>query len=326
MSKRCMGCGAVLQSEKKLEKGYIDSERLENAKYCYRCFRIMHYNEKLVLSVPLMNEYVIKEVNKNKKLVFFLVDFLTLSQEVIETFNQIKCKKVFVISKLDLLPKSFKKGKIIDWLKKVYGVEEEVLFISTLKDLHVLQIIKVMENRKEKSAYILGYSNAGKSTLINKLLMKNGMNDLKITTSTIPNTTLDFIKVPLREDVVIYDAPGFVLEHSFMNDNLTVVGKINTKKEIKPRTYQLKEGNSLVIEKTLEIIPVGKANMTCFLSNEIDIVKNFMVSDENFFVIDVFDDSDIVIKGLGFISVKKEQKFKIKGIDRDLIEIRKSMF
>lgn len=321
-----MGCGAVLQIDDKTKQGYVLSEVIDKAKYCYRCFRIMHYNDKLIMPVEGINDYVLKEVNKRAKLVFFLIDLLSINKEVIETFKKIEGKKVLVISKLDILPKSFKKGKIGSWLKDIYGIKEEIIFISTLKDLHIMQIEKLMEKYQQNFAFVLGYSNAGKSTLINKLLLKRGNQENRITTSMIPNTTLDFIEILLDEDKTICDAPGFVLSDSFKKDNLDFVAKVNTRKEIRPRTYQVKAGSSIIIEEELEIIPESQVNMTCYFSNEIKIEKNFSPSTVDAYKVEVLDGAELVIKGLGFISFKIGQKLLIKGIDRNLIEIRKAMF
>ena len=49
---RCIGCGSVLQSEKKEQPGYLPERLLKSAVttpeasiYCQRCFRLRHYNE-----------------------------------------------------------------------------------------------------------------------------------------------------------------------------------------------------------------------------------------------------------------------------------------
>ena len=47
---KCIGCGAVIQTEKKELEGFIPASALEKADqdadiYCQRCFRLRHYND-----------------------------------------------------------------------------------------------------------------------------------------------------------------------------------------------------------------------------------------------------------------------------------------
>ena len=45
---KCLGCGATLQSTNKNVLGYIKEDKLNNSNYCERCFKVIHYNEKVV--------------------------------------------------------------------------------------------------------------------------------------------------------------------------------------------------------------------------------------------------------------------------------------
>ena len=61
--------------------------------------------------------------------------------------------------------------------------------------------------------YIVGTTNVGKSTLINKLIEASvGEKDV-VTTSRFPGTTLDMIDIPLDETSFMYDTPGIIQEH-----------------------------------------------------------------------------------------------------------------
>ena len=64
MNKKCTGCGTTLQTTNQNEKGYIREDKYDNSVYCERCFKIIHYNEKIVTDLENINEYIIKEVNK----------------------------------------------------------------------------------------------------------------------------------------------------------------------------------------------------------------------------------------------------------------------
>ena len=49
MSKECLGCGSILQSENAKNEGFVKSSVYDKSSYCERCFKIMHYGEYSVL-------------------------------------------------------------------------------------------------------------------------------------------------------------------------------------------------------------------------------------------------------------------------------------
>lgn len=330
-NKKCSGCGVELQSENSKEKGYIKPEIIKNAKYCERCFKITHYNEKLIVPLKNINEHVINEVNKNKKYVFFLIDLLNINNETINTFKKIKANKTLVVSKLDNIPKSIKQTTVNSWLKSVYKIEENIIFISSKKSLNIEQIYNILAKENQNQAYILGFTNAGKSTLINKLCLDNNITDNIITTSLIPNTTLDFIKIKLNDQLTIIDSPGFTMQDNLYKDNeFELIERINPKCFLKPVTYQTKNNTSLTIENKIKIIPGNLNSLTFYMSNQIKIIKNFekdiFLNDKAFSTYKIEENSDLVIKGIGFINIKKACTLKVYSEYQNLIEIRKSMF
>ena len=182
MNKKCMGCGVVLQSEEKEKKGYVPQSKIKEGFYCERCFKIMHYNEKLIMPLENINVYLLKEIHKKKYPVFFLVDFLSINEETITTFKTIQNPKTLIISKLDIIPKNIKKERICTWLETIYNVKEEIQFLSTKKNINTKYITKKMEEQKIEKSYILGYTNSGKSTLINQICDYYKKGNQKITT------------------------------------------------------------------------------------------------------------------------------------------------
>lgn len=331
MSRKCIGCGAVLQCEDKTVNGYIIKEKYNEAKYCERCFKITHYNEKLIVPLKGINEHIICEVNKCKDYVFFLIDFLNLNKETLGTFKKIKNNKTLVISKLDIIPKSIKQSLIVNWLREVYNIEDNIIFLSSKKNLNTGSIYNILSRNGLNKAYILGFTNAGKSTLINKLCVENNLLNNVITTSLIPNTTLDFIKIKLNDDLTIIDSPGFTFEGNLYDDNeFELIERMNPKSFLKPVTYQTKDVTSLILEDKMRIVPGNKNSLTFYVSNQINISKVFddnkKLIDEDVSIYDVENNSDIVIRGVGFINIKNACSLKIYTKYSNLIEIRKSMF
>ena len=43
MTKECLGCGSVLQTEFSSKEGFIKSSVYDKSSYCERCFKIKHY-------------------------------------------------------------------------------------------------------------------------------------------------------------------------------------------------------------------------------------------------------------------------------------------
>ena len=328
MSKKCIGCGTTLQSSNKEEKGYIREDKIKDSSYCERCFKIIHYNERIVTNLDNINSYILKEVNKKAKYVYFLVDLLNINSETITTFKDITVPKTLIISKLDIIPKSIKENKIITWLKESYGIKEEILFQSSKKNINTKSLLNKLESKNINEVYILGYTNAGKSTLINNLT--NATNENKITTSSIPNTTIDFIKTKL-DNISIIDSPGFTNTTTIYNpEEFELIKRVMPRTFLKPATYQVKPISSILIEDKIRLQSSINNSLTFYISNAINVERvfdnNTNLLDLEQITLDIPDNSDLIIKSLGFINIKKACKLTIYTYNKDLFEIRKSMF
>lgn len=331
MSKKCSGCGIELQCITKEKQGYIPPEKINDSSYCERCYKIIHYNEKIITKLDNINDYIIKEVNKKAKYVYFLIDFLNINNETINTFKNIKVDKTLVISKLDIIPKSIKNSVIINWLKDNYNIKENIIFQSTKKNINTKSIMEKLEEQNINECYILGYTNAGKSTLINKLNNISELENQEITTSLIPNTTVDFIKIKVNNNLTIIDSPGFTLEKTIYDENeFELIKRINPKSFLKPTTYQLKKIASLIIADKIRLKSSIDNSLTCYISNDIDIKrvfdKNEYLLNKEKITLSISANSDLVIKSLGFINIKKECNLTINSSYKELFEIRPSMF
>ncbi len=331
MTKKCTGCGATLQSTNSNNVGYIPAEKYELANYCERCFKITHYNSPIIVPLENINDKLITELNKTAKYTFFLVDFLNINKETINTFKSLKVPKTLVISKIDIIPKSIKENTITKWLKREYQLTDNIIYLSSIKNKNVNTIFDVCQKNNCNEAFIAGFTNAGKSTLINNLSIKNNLTNNVITTSLIPNTTLDFIKIKLNDNLTIIDTPGFTLKNTLYAENeIALIKNSLPKKTIKPVTYQTKDITNIILENRIRINPNSFNSMTFYLSNSIKIERIFntnnRLTDKNLIEFDIPANSDLVIIGLGFINIKKACHLKIYSNKKDLFEIRNSMF
>lgn len=319
MIKKCVGCGGVLQKEKKLEKGYVKDLDFD---YCERCFRTIHYSELKSSDLKYNNDDLLKKINQNSSLTLFLIDFLSLSEEVIKTFKKIKTDKVLVVNKCDIIPKSVKNEKIINFIEEEYSVLEKIVVISSLKNRN-LEIIKNLIEENE-NVYITGFTNAGKSSLIKSLINKYSKEKSKITTSVMPNTTLDFMKIKFNDNY-FYDTPGFNYEETIWNNDLKIIKKANGKKEIRPVTFQIKANDTISVDDEWFINFDKNNSVTFYINNSFDIKKVYNHEIENKEYLNIKENTDLIIKGLGFINFKKDCTIEL-SFSAKYIEKRSSIF
>jgi len=321
ITKKCLGCGAIMQYSDDSKVGFVPQNKFDDADYCQRCFKLKNYNEKVMNEVLIDETKVIDTVNNNNSYVFFLIDFLNISEETINTFKKIKTQKTLVISKSDLIFKDIKLEKVMNNLKDIYNIDDNIIFLSSKKNYNTNTIYTILNKNNKRTCYILGYTNAGKSTLINHLKSDN-----KILESTMPNTTLDFIKIKI-DDYEIIDTPGFNLKNTFYQKNeYNLIKRMNPIYFVSPINYQVKDNQIFLIEDRLFLKGFDNNNITFYISNLIKIKKIYKDEGIKYKEINLDDNTDIVISSLGFINVKKQCKLLINEDLFDLINIRKSIF
>ena len=309
--KRCNGCGVVLQDENVLQEGYTTN--LEND-ICQRCFRMKNYGDYQVITKS-NDEYIkiLEDVSKTKDLVLYITDLLNLEENIEEIRNIISNKMILVLNKKDVLPKSVKETKLINYLEEKNIKFEEVIVISVNKNYNIDYLLKRIKTyQTSKNVYVIGHTNAGKSSLINKLIKNYSDNSQELTMSPLPSTTLNTVSIQINDYLTLIDTPGLVDMGSILNRvSPEMVKKISPKKEIKPRTYQLRKNQSIIIEDLIRIdyVEGEKNSFTCFISNDLKVKRllnlfnNEDLKDKNKTTYQMKYDEDLVINGLGFIKI-----------------------
>ncbi len=323
--KRCLGCGVLLQDENVLQEGYTTS--LEND-ICQRCFRMKNYGEYQV--VTKSNEEYIKileDVGKTKDLVLYVTDLLNLEKNIEDIRKIIPNKMILVLNKKDVLPKSVKENKLIEYLESQGVHFEEVIVISANKNYNIDYLLKRIKfYQTSKNVYVVGHTNAGKSSLINKLIKNYSTNTQELTMSPLPSTTLNTVTIEINEHLTLIDTPGLVDVGSILNHvDENVVKKISARKEIKPRTYQLRKNQSIIIEDLIRIdyVEGEKNSFTLFISNDLkvrrllNLFNNQELKDKNKITYNMKYDEDLVINGLGFIKIVNKGVIDLY-IDKDV--------
>ena len=360
----CIGCGAEIQSENQNKQGYLPKSVVEksideNNLVCKRCFRLKNYNEVSDVELGAEDFYkLIKTLSKKDGLIVKVVDIFDFSGSWIEDVIDIVGNNkdiLLVANKLDLLPKSVKQNKIKQWLFKMLkakGIKvKDILLISAIKNHGIEEAAaRIDELRNGKDVYIIGATNVGKSTFINKLIELTTGDKNVITTSHFPGTTLGMIEIPLDRATSIYDTPGIILDYDIAHYlDAKSLKLVMLKKEIKARVFQLNAEQSLFFGgmARVDFVKGERQSFTLYASNLVDIHRTKLSNADALFEkhlgtllkppfednISIFknqvkknfkiDDRkiDIVISGLGWITVNSDSGCEIDIYVPEEIEV-----
>lgn len=292
---KCVGCGIKLQEKDKNELGYTPN--LNNA-LCERCFKLKNYNILTNKGINIDNDKLINKINELNTCVLFLVDFINLDSEVIEAYKKIKSKKILIITKADIIPKNIKYQKLIQNIKNIYDIKEDLILTSSKTKLNIKTITKLC--LEEKNICLAGFTNAGKSSLINALVGSD------ITVSKKSNTTQDFIKLNV-DGISIYDAPGFMSNINRENIPRSI---------IRPITYQFPSKHYLLIQD-IKLNILENSNFTIYVGNEANIIRRKENENVECKII-VPKNSDVIIKGFCFINFKNTCMISLNTKDYEI--------
>ena len=330
--KECKGCGSVLQTDYPGQEGFVKLNVYEKSDYCERCFKIMHYGEYSVLDKKIDTDGIIRNINSDKVAsVAFLVDSLNINENIKKYINKFKNNKYILITKRDVLPKTLKEKKIISYVKENICDTENIMCVSSYKNYNIDAFLNKVEKDNVKRLYIVGFTNSGKSTFINHLLTSNLKNPT-ITTSAIPNTTASYITIKLNKNLTIVDTPGFIDDnaiYNFVEYNKTL--KFYPKKEIKVKTFQVRNGYAIVVNDILRIENIGtKMNSFSFYMNDRLRYEKVKSKNDKLKILpnsnkSIEEPTDILINGLGFVRITKPGDIRVYALDSKLVTYRKSM-
>ena len=332
MNKKCIGCGSILQTDNVDEEGFVKSNVYDKSEYCERCFKIIHYGEYSVLDKKIDTDGIIRNINSDGySTVAFLIDPFNINDNISKIIKKFKNDKYILITKKDILPKSLKEKKLIEYVRNNIYNTPNIMCISSVKRYNIDKFLQTIDKNNVRRLYIVGFTNTGKSTFINAILSSINKKPV-ITTSSIPNTTASYITMKLSNKLAIVDTPGFIDNSAIYNFvDYNKIKKYYPKKEIKVKTFQMWNDSSIVLNDILRIENTsGKLNSFSFYMNdklryEKIKPKNKKLKSLAALSYDITEPTDIVINGLGFIRVTKPGKVTINVIDTKIVSIRKSM-
>jgi ribosome biogenesis GTPase YqeH len=272
-----------IQTERQNDLGYAPPSAIsKEVVVCQRCFRLKHYNE--VQDVSLTDDDFIKILNgigRKDALVVKIVDIFDFTGSWLPGLHRFVGQNdiLLVGNKVDLLPKSIKHNKVIHWMKQEARdlglLPKDVFLISADKGTGIEELVTAIEDYREgKDVFVVGSTNVGKSTFINRILKEYGGEKELITTSHFPGTTLDIIDIPMDEASSLIDTPGIINHHQMAHYiNKADLKYITPKKEIKPKVFQLNEEQSLFFGglARLDFVSGERQPFVCYVSNELNI-------------------------------------------------------
>lgn len=322
---KCLGCGVLLQNDDEKKIGFTKNI---NNELCERCFRIRNYNDyKLVVKDNSDYINILKNIN-SKDLVILVIDLFNI-KNIEEISKYINNNILLVLTKRDLLPKSCYDEKLLKYFDDYNLNIIDKIIISSKKNYNFdLLFNKINDYKTSNNVYVVGFTNSGKSTMINKIIYNYSNNNTQITTSNLPSTTIDSINVKINDNLTLIDTPGLL-------DNGDIINYINNNKlkniipntEIKPITYQIKSNQTITIDD-LFLMNLGNNNITIYVSNNLKINRYYKKIDnkkllKKEFLVD--KDIDLVVSGLCFIKFTKKEKIEVFTLNNVDVYERKSL-
>ena len=280
---KCIGCGITIQTDSPKIEGYAPLASLEKEDViCRRCFRLRNYNELQPVSLSgddFLN--ILNGIGQKDGLVVKVVDIFDFNGSWINGLHRFVGNKDILLigNKADILPKSLNPNRLINWMRaeaaKLGLKPIDVLLVSAHTGKGVGEALEAIDSiRRGKDVYVVGCTNVGKSTFINRIIKSaTGIGEV-ITTSHFPGTTLDLVEIPLDDGKAIYDTPGIINNHQIAHHlDAKDLKAITPKKEIKPKVFQLNAEQTLFIGglARFDFIAGDRSSFTVHVSNDLPI-------------------------------------------------------
>ncbi len=325
MIKKCLGCGATFQSEKPEMAGYINASIYGKTKICRRCFRIKNYGDYVFIKKDSEDyQKMLSHINYTNDLVVYVVDLFNIGQKIEKVDDFLKNPFILVLNKRDLLPKTLTEIDIINWLKPYNLNYLKLICISSHEHYQLDKLYELINYyKKSNNVYVVGNTNAGKSTLINTLTKNYAHQESDITISMLPSTTFEMMEIKLNDDLTLIDTPGLLDGGSI--ENVVDFMKLKTiipVNEIQPRIYQVQANQSLIIDDLVRIdyLEGNKNILVIYVANGIKIeqvnlnhdIRLRKLKEINF---NIEGNEDVVISGLGWIKIINQAKIRVYALD-----------
>jgi ribosome biogenesis GTPase A len=299
-----------------------------------RCFSLRHYNK----SVDLEESCVLRVIPSDA-LGVVIVDLFDLELGLLTRLPRyFSGQFIFVANKIDLFGDALSPVKTKDYLRRLlreYGLKPlDVYLTSSHYSRSIDQLLDGIAQHQKEEIYLIGPTNAGKSSLLNQMLKSLEIVH-EVTVSPFANTTLDHIGIQLK-DVMLYDTPGLLRENHLHHVLRTSLPVIIPKKVVKPTTYQLYKPTTIYIGGfayvtipaacsitiyTATALPLHKRGtegaMEFFATHQADILQvptpdeAALLGPVVFDTMNLSQGEDLVLEGIGFLYTSMKLRLEI---------------
>ena len=318
---KCLGCGIKLSTDKE-NIGYTNNI---TSQICNRCFNIKNYNKYIKIEKPVELKSILKEIEASKDLTLFVCDVFTISKKVKEMLEHLNNNVILCITKMDLVSDLITEEKVLNYIEKQNIKCLDKIVISSKTNYNLDELLeKINTHKKSNNIYLVGFTNTGKSTLINKIVKNYTSNEEKLTTSTLPSTTLDKVSVKINDELTLIDTPGIVFSNIIDTLENNEIKKIVPKSKIKPQIYQIKTEQTIMVEDFLAL-EVSDTNSVVFYAANNLKYKRYYKKYEGSLIphkINVSDNTEILINGFGTIKIKKKTTILLYLREKEEIDTR----
>ena len=344
--RRCLGCGSILQYDHPDQLGYAVSQDNE---YCQRCFKMIHYDQHVAVSVePMSDLHILEELEGE---FIWIMDVIDLETSLTSQFTDFFVKRgcCVVANKCDLLPATYSLDKLSDYIvTRLAGKNVEVRKVFTRgRGKQFAEEFSDYFAGNKKDLIMVGLANVGKSTVINDLLHQP-----LLTVNRHPSTTLDLNYIDYQDKRIV-DTVGLVDGGSiqaYLKDK--DLKRVVPDATINPVIFQLTGNQTLSVGGLVKIDLKGceKVTAVCYVSNLTPVVRNNYDHSEQYWsshygkdLLPVTLDSsyedfktvsfrhyaqkrDICIEGLGWVAVSgKYENIYVRCDSRIKVRNRKAM-
>jgi len=241
----------------------------------------------------------------------------------------------FIVNKFDVLPTKVVEERVNIWVgemlkdltKDIEGITYNYILVSSITghnfDYVVHRVKKIKERAKEEKIprpkiYVIGFANVGKSSFINKLILRANkfvkerqINKIKytknynikddslfeknepleksnLTASPLPGTTIGITKIEsMKMGVKLFDTPGIPNKNSitYVMPNYLDIISTTINRKIIPFTSSVKQGYSIWIGSVARIDFMSGEDkyFSFFFSHNVTIHRTPMLNAEDFF-------------------------------------------